>query len=339
MRRLSLVCLLFGAVFGTVSWAQNKPAASAPQAPVAGNAVVITIKGLCAGPAIGLVGSTTKTPCQTVITREKFEKLAAAIQPNMTPTTKRQLAENFPRLLVMSREAEHKGLDKRERYEELVAFARLQILSQELMRDIRDKAADVPTAEVEAYYHQHSADFEKATFERVLVPTLRQGEPSTGATSTPEDVARLQKENHEEMVKEAERIHARAAAGEDFVKLQQAAYDAAAVNATIPPTKLNWRRGSLPKAHLSVFDLKPGEISSVISDPTGHYIYKLDSKEIAPLEEATPEIRAILQKQRLNDMMKAVQESATTELNQEYFGGGAATPSTTPAGGVKPDDD
>lgn len=348
MRHLSFVCLLSGALSlslaQTLSLAQiktqAKPAAPAsPSTAVAATAPVITIKGLCAGPAAGLIGSATRTPCQTVISREKFEKLAAAIQPDMTPATRRQLAENLPRMLIMSRQAERKGLDKQERFDELINFARLQLLSQELMRDIRDKAAQVPTAEIEAYYRQHSVEFERATFERVLVPNLRQGDSSTGAKPGPEEVARLQQESREQMAKEAGQIRERAAAGEDFVKLQQAAYDAAAVNAPIPPTKLNWRRGSLPKAHLSVFDLKPGEISSIISDPTGHYIYKLDSKEVEPLEEATPEIQAILQKERLSRTMKEVQESATPELNQDYFEGGATPQSPTPGGAAKTDDD
>ena len=39
-------------------------------------------------------------------------------------------------------------------------------------------------------------------------------------------------------------------------------------------------------------DLKPGEVSEVISDPnSGHYIYKMVSKETLPLEAVKPEIR------------------------------------------------
>jgi hypothetical protein len=37
--------------------------------------------------------------------------------------------------------------------------------------------------------------------------------------------------------------------------------------------------------HQSVMDLKPGEVSEVISDPnSGHYIYKLVSKETLTLD-------------------------------------------------------
>ena len=124
------------------------------------------------------------------------------------------------------------------------------------------------------------------------------------------------------------------------MKLQQDAYDAAGVKSPPRPTQLtNARRASLPAAHLSVFNLKSGEVSAVISDATGHYIYKLDSKEMEPLGEASEEIHAILQKQREKELMKDLQASTTTELNPSYFQAVAKRPSTEPATQAKPDSD
>jgi len=39
------------------------------------------------------------------------------------------------------------------------------------------------------------------------------------------------------------------------------------------------RRTGLPPAHVAVFDLKVGEVSQVITDNGGHYIYKVVSKK------------------------------------------------------------
>jgi parvulin-like peptidyl-prolyl cis-trans isomerase-like protein len=318
VRKLSLVCLLLCAW----SWGQSKtdrPVSSSPQ-PATGGANVITIKGLCSGAETALVTATT-TPCQTVITPEAFEKLAAAIQPNMTPSTRRQLAETLPRLLVMAQRGEQLGLDRQDRFQELLAYARLQILSQELMLKLQERSAQIPEKDIEEYYRQHPASFERATFERILIPKSKQAKPASVTVVTkPEDAVRMQQENSEIMTKEAERLHERAVAGEDFTKLQQAAYDAAAVDSAIPTTKFaDMRRAGLPNAHLSVFDLKVGEVSAVISDGTGHYIYKLEAKEMMPLEESRPEIHTLLQKERLRELMKEVQESATAELNRSYF--------------------
>jgi hypothetical protein len=119
----------------------------------------------------------------------------------------------------------------------------------------------------------------------------------------------------------ADGLRARAAAGENFFKLQKEAY-AAAGSTDVPPNPSLGQlpSASLPSAHTSAFDLKPGEVSRVLSDSTGHYIYKLDAKEVEPLQAVTSEIRKTLQNQRREQAIQAVQRPITTEMNQVYFG-------------------
>jgi hypothetical protein len=340
MRNRSLVCALLGAL----SWAQGKPASPAPPpansaaaardgddqrqsmppsaAAVGPNDAVLTIKGLCSPPATGSTADSADASCRTVITRAEFEKLTGAIQPGMTPATKRQFASKYPGLLMMSQVAEQRGLDKQEHFQELITYSRLQLLSQELARNIQEQAARVPDKDIEDYYREHLTSFERATLERIFVPTKW-----------------IKKQTKEAMAKEAELLRERAVAGEDFGKLQRAAYDAAGVTSPIPSYKLaNWRPGSLPESHRSVFSLKVGEISPVIGDSTAYYIYKLDAKEMEPLEEARAEIQTILQTQRAKYLMKQLQESISTEANQAYFGSPTPPKSPDPAS-VKPDDD
>jgi parvulin-like peptidyl-prolyl isomerase len=47
----------------------------------------------------------------------------------------------------------------------------------------------------------------------------------------------------------------------------------------------------LPASQVSVMDLKPGEVSAVLSDPNGYYIYKLRSKDMLSLNQARDEIK------------------------------------------------
>jgi hypothetical protein len=55
-------------------------------------------------------------------------------------------------------------------------------------------------------------------------------------------------------------------------------------------------------------DMKPGEVSEVISDPGGaHFIYKMISKQTLTLEEAKTEIRGAISGQRYRDSMKGFQ--------------------------------
>jgi len=84
----------------------------------------------------------------------------------------------------------------------------------------------------------------------------------------------------------------------------------------------NVRRTGLPQGHAAVFDLKPGEVSAVISDSGGHYIYKLNSKTEMPLEQAKNEIHSKMQNDRMREKMEKLNSSFKAETNEAYFGPG-----------------
>jgi hypothetical protein len=332
IRDFWVVCLLIG----TATWAQTKlptPAAKVnspsadqhdgemPSSPsptvVPADAPVLTIKGLCPLPTPAAVTENSHSPCQTVITRSQFENLTEALRTGEEARTRRQLAKAYPQFLVMAHQAEQRGLDKQPRFERRLDFARLQILSQELMRQVQDEAAQVPENEIEDYYRKNIEEFELISVERIVIPNRAQVKAQSNRRSA-EPVAA----DDDAMSKEADLLHGRAVAGEDFTALQKDAYDAAGVSGNNPakPQLEKMRRGSLPPAHASVFDLKPGEVSLVINDATGHYIYKVDWKGIASLDDARHEITTVLRGQRLRDILRILQQPFTTEMNEAYFG-------------------
>jgi hypothetical protein len=348
MRMFSLVCVV---LLASLAWSQQNSGGAAPAqqppasrgdddketmpdsaAAVAPDAAVLTIQGFCPGAAPKPEGA--EAACQTVVTRAQFERLATAIHANV-PTQRRQLATSYPRLLAMAREAEQRGLDKQTHFQEMIAFSRLQILSQELVHSIQDEAAQVPAKDIEDYYRGNAASFERADLERVTVPNIRQVEPKKDEKGKPAE-ARSEEIDKEFMRREAEGLRTRALAGEDFTKLQKHAYNSAGLSTPAPPTSLlKARRSSLPAAQQAVFDLKPGEISAVIGDAGGYYIYKLNAKDMEPLSEAENEIHKKLEDQRMRAAMQKIQDSVTPALNQAYFGAAAQRrPSlkTTPGG-------
>jgi hypothetical protein len=339
------VCLLLG----VLAWAQatsqsaqptaNPSAAPAPaaapspdkpaEAQVAPTDPVITVKGVCADAA--------KTPdsCQTVVTREQFEKLADALQPNMPPQVRRQLATAYSRMLIMSTAAEKRGLDKQPKYDETLRFARMQILSQQLSRDLQEESQKVPDADMEKYYKDNAASYEEATLLRIFVPKNKQmpvpkapvaaaskagaaGAAKAAAPAKPVDPAAQEKAGQAIMTKEAADLRARAVKGEDFDKLQKEAFVAAGLKTSAPPSKMEKvRQTTLPPTHKPVLELNAGEVSAVIDDPSGHYIYKLVSKKTLTLDEVKTEIRNTLATQRYRDAMQGFQTAP--DLNQTYF--------------------
>ena len=349
MRKSWLLCVLLG----SLAWGQAPPAAHPLQQPpteatasVPPNAPVITITGFCpaqpkpaaakgtaAKPAPKSSESKTSSDCKTIITRAQFERIANNLAPNITPQQKKQLAGILPRLMVMSAQAKKEGLDKKPQYEERVKFNKMQILSQELQQNIQEEAAKVPDAEIEKYYKEHADSFEQFTVDRIFVPrTKQEAEPKEENDKDEKLTEEQQKEKQaaekakqeqgeQAMSKLAEDLRARAAAGEDFVKLQKEAFEAAGMKIESPTVSLpNVRRSGLPAAHASVFDLKPGEVSQVINDSGGHYIYKVVSKTEMTIDQARNEIHGKLQGDRMREKLDKLNNSFKAEENQAYFG-------------------
>jgi len=362
-----LMCVLLG----TLAWGQAAPGTPAPpqtpadtSAAVPPDAAVITINGVCsaepktatakagaAKPVTAAKTAATKTPaadCKTVITKAQFEKLASAVAPNVTPQVKKQLAGVLPRFIGMSAEAKKRGLDKTPQFEETVKFAKMQILTTQLQRAIQDEAAKVPQDEVEKYYKEHADSFEQFNVDRLFVPRTKQGDAEAKEEDDKDeklsDEAKKAKEAEEKakadqseqaMTKLAESLRARAAAGEDFAKLQKEAFEAAGMKIESPTVNLpNVRRTGLPPGHAAVFELKPGDVSQVISDSGGHYVYKVSSVDHMTLDQANNEIHSKLQNDRTREMMDKVNNSFKVETNDMYFGpggvGGAAPPPRLP---------
>jgi hypothetical protein len=337
MRSLPLLCLLLA----TSAWGQQEPpqsnvppeyrppiarendepkALSPSAAAVEPDATVITIKGVCAQMAPS-TASAADPSCQTRITRAQFERLTDAILTHMKPSMQKEVANSYPDLLAMAREAEARGVEKTPRFEDRLAFARMQILSQELIREFDEEAAKIPEKDIFNYYRDHADLFQQATLERIFIPRQERKNPFVKEKATPDELSARRKQTENAMNLEAQQIRVRAAAGEDFLKLQKDAYAAAGLTDVPPNPSLGQLRSiNLPASHAAAFDLKPGEVSQILSDSSGHYIYKCDAKKIETLDEAKAQIRKALQSQRREEAIQAVQRPVTAEFNQTYFG-------------------
>ncbi len=367
MRKSWLLCVLLGAMAwgqappGTApspSPAQTPngaaPASTPPAAEVPENAVVLTVFGVCPATSTTTAAKTAagsktasgaakttvaKKPadCKTEITRKEFEKIASGLAPAVTPQLKRQLAAALPKFMAMSEAAKAKGLDKTPQYEETLKVVKMQILTQQLQRSVQEEAEKVSPEEIEAYYKKNPEAYEQFSLDRLFVPRFKQAEVAeknneeklTEEQQKAKEAADKAKQEagEQELTKLAENLRARAAAGEDFAKLQKEAFEAAGMKMDSPTVTMpKVRRTGLPPAHAAVFDLKAGEVSAVITDNGGHYIYKVESKEVLPLDQVKDEIRNTLKNQKMKDTMEAYTNSYHAETNEAYFG--PAGPST-----------
>jgi hypothetical protein len=339
MQRYGLVCLLFGAL----TWGQaapQTPPATAAQKPAAAadrddadkdqaapkppqdnsanvpmDATVITVDGLCENSSSDKSAGT----CKTTFTREQFEKILNAVQPNMPARARRQFANRYVNALIMSDKAHDQGLDRGPAFEQKMAIARMQILASMLNQSMQEKASQVSDDDIKDYYEKNKPDFEEVAMQRIFIPkTVQQ---TSKVKLTPAEQEKATKAGEATMKAEADKIRARAAAGDDLVKLQEDAFTVAGIKTKAPSTDMGQvRRNGLPPAQASVMDLKTGAVSEVFSDASGYFVYKVGAKDTLPLDKAEDEIKGTLRGQRLQAEMKNVQQSATINLDEAYFG-------------------
>jgi hypothetical protein len=273
------------------------------------NYPVITVHGICSAPA--RPAGKSSADCKTIVTRADFEKLVNALNPAMPKYERHQLAENYANILALSHEAIKRGLDKDPRVQEKLRFARLRALAGEVSTDIYEESMRTPESEAERYYEQHKAEFRRYTLQRVFIPQEKQGEAQLS------EEARQQGKT--EMHAMAEKIQVRAAAGEDFDKLQKEVMAVASIKGDSNVDLKEISRRGLPEGHQQVLDLAPGTISSLVSDDSGYYVYRLVSSEIPRFEDIRQQLMVEVQSKKQNQAFRNIQKAAQLEVNDAYF--------------------
>jgi parvulin-like peptidyl-prolyl isomerase len=309
MRYLGCVVLLCA----TLAAAQGAPAAkpqaptapaAAPAGPVAPAAAVITVEGYCAATESGKVQlqNALAPPCKVVVTREQFERLIKALYPQGAPADMSRFAHAYAQYLVASNDAIKLGLDKSPEMATLMDYMRLQVLATVLQHHYRDEVQKISDGELQTYYNDNVAQFEEVQLERLFLPKAVDG----------------QKQDEAAVKAQAEKLRARAAAGEAFDTLQKEAWGAN--KQAIPATKVGpIRRGGMAAAlETQIFALKVGEISPVIDQPAGCYVVRMVGRRTLPFPEVKDQIQKQLEQKKFADLMKNVLQLQPV-LNPAYF--------------------
>ncbi len=305
--------------------AAEKPATPAQTAaPVNASEPVITIENLCPDPKPG-------AECKTVVTKADFERILGAVRPNLPPGARMQIAQKYVELLTFAEKGEQAGVERSPEFQEQLQLMRMQALAGAYNRYLQEKYAKATDTEVEKYYKENLPAYEEVTLRRIYIP-----KPVKAAEKKPA----LDEAATKAL---ADKLQSRAAAGEDFDKLQQEAYIAAnpetPKTAATPTTLGPRRRGQLPKSQESaIFELAAGKVSPVLEEAAGYFIYKVESKETLPLEKVKGQIERQLEEQKFRDVMQDTLSSVKTTYNEAYFKVPAAseTAPAAPAQGTEP---
>lgn len=279
------------------------------------DAPVVTINGAC-----DKTGADA-ADCKTIITRAQFEKLIRAVQPNMPKPQQRAFAARYVNVLLLADKAHQLGLDKGPEFDEQMYIMRLQVAARLAGEEMQKDAGKISDSDIEAYYKDHTSDFRTISYDRLYIPKQKSVDASATKPNDP-DAQKKREESEADMKAEADKLRARAAAGEDFTKLQKEAYDFAGLKLKAPETarvdKVNKR--ALPQTDAAIFDLKKGDVSQVFNDPQGFLIYKVVDFQDQPLADVHEQVARTLQSEKIkseSDALKKTAEGAT--YDSSYF--------------------
>jgi hypothetical protein len=296
-----LVCFASTSAFGQGSpelqLHQHHELAAKADQDLRGNSVVINVKHRCENPSNGDV-------CSITITKDEFDALVNAIDRNMPVSSRQSLAEEYTRVLIMAAEARSRGVDKTPEVQTLVMFSTLQVLSTRLVRQITGHPHVITDDELQQYFEKHRRDYTEVVMSRIFVPL------------------KPPHSNHPDLSAAARAALARRRIldGEDFSTVQ---YESSAT--TLERSVPNIRIGpilcsALSEPHRDVCDLRPGEISPVLSDTLGYVIYKIESLTIREIDQVRDQIRSILERDHINHEIERVRTPISLQLEERYFG-------------------
>jgi hypothetical protein len=286
--------------------ASQPPQAQAPEVPA--DAPVITLHGFC--PSMPANTDQKSAECKTIITRAQFEKLVDTLGANMPGSVRQRLAQDYSQMLVLSDQAKKRGLDKTQRFEDIISFMKMRVLAQEYLTNVQETSKP-STADVEKHYQDNKNKYEELTLNRLFIPRNRPPAAAKAAEPKPLTDAELQAQ--------AEKYRARLVAGESFEKLQKEAYEAAGFKTPPPPTVTSKRREGAPASEAEVFTLKKGDLSKTIVDAAGASVYQVQDTKMVPLEQVKPEIEAQLASEKMKQQLESLSNVAKPDLNQAYF--------------------
>jgi hypothetical protein len=276
--------------------------------PVADDAV-ITIRGLCPEPSDS--PEDDQKGCATVVTRSEFDSLLKAANVSsqqVSALSKQNLAKGYVTYLAFERAARQAGFEESPEFEEIMRWARLRAITDAYRGRIVADARVATRAEIDTYYNEHIALYDRIDVTRITIP---RNNPAAPDDSTFESKA----------LAAAEVARQRIGGGADPEQIQKDAYAALGLPGTPPVDSETRKRSNFSQEESDeLFSLKTGGASKVEIHDSIYAVYKVTRHE--PLEEARVEdqIARSIAEDKVKAAFKTIGDSVQPQYDPAYFG-------------------
>jgi parvulin-like peptidyl-prolyl isomerase len=249
------------------------------------------------------------------VTVADVEKMLAAFNPQdlqMFQANPQLALSQYFLFIHLADEGDKAKLLEKSPYKEQFELLKIQLLRNARLNEENNTFPVTPEM-LDAYYKQHSAQYEQAKIKVIQVSFAGQiASTGTGINelkaAAQSALAAAQAKRSEPDAKAlAEDIVQQLRGGADFVKMVEKYSEDPVSKAAGGDFGVIKIVSEYPADLKSVvFALKPGEISAPIRQPTAYYIIRLEEKGLQPLDEVREPIVQILRNDHMNQWMKDI---------------------------------
>jgi len=255
------------------------------------------------------------------LTVADVDKLLSDIPAQYQMYITREPEKFLPQLMVyeqLEKEAVDAGLDQQSPLRQELAYSRLMALARADIERFRN-TAKISAEDEQAYFDQHKADMFRSVKAKVILIGFAPAPAPAGGPKppAPNGVTRTEVEAKAKI----DDLRKQILAGADFGKLAKDNSDDKTSAAKDGDYGDFVRSSPYPEPiKKAVFDLKPGEVSEPIRQPTGFYLIKAAESSFQPIDQVRSQIRSTLLDEQLHKHIDAItaQFNVTVE-DKAYF--------------------
>jgi peptidyl-prolyl cis-trans isomerase C len=256
------------------------------------------------------------------VTYGELKALMAGMTPAMAQAAmrdRRAFVTQYALMRKLTRLAEAAKLDQVSPTKELLAFGRMQLLTNAEVTDAMEKIT-VPTEELQKYYEANKERYKQVRVKAIYVSF------HAGAAADPEKKYLTEPEARAKI----EKILADIRGGADFVAMvKQHSEDETSAGKEGDFGNLR-RTDNLPEAvRQAIFALKSGEVSEPVRQPNGFYLFRAEQVVEQSFAQVRDEIFNEVKQARFRQWMEQTQKSLNIKFEDEAFFN--ATPAAPPA--------
>jgi parvulin-like peptidyl-prolyl isomerase len=301
----------------SIAVAQDKPAANATPAPATGaNATATAAQG---DPVVIAAGD-------VAIRKSEFEAalqtLPAEYQQYASGAGKRQFAEDYLRMKLLSAQGLKNGLDKDPEVVRQLALMRENLIAQAQLGRI-EKGITISDADLRKQYDTKKDQYEQVKARHILIAFKGSQAAQPGKPELTDEQAKAK----------AEDLRKQIVGGAPFDELAKKESDDTGSGARGGDLGEFGRGQMVPEFEKAAFDAKPGDVTPVVRTQFGYHIIKVDEHGYTPFEQVKATIERGERQTRMQTALDQMKSGAKTTFNDAYFGPApAATPAPAPEG-------